>query len=167
MRIHSAATLFLLLASTPLTGCNRFVDAQVERNLTRAQTGLPDEPGLHVVLCGTGSPLADAARAGACTAVLAGGEFFLVDAGPGSWERVDLENLPLARLSGVLLTHFHSDHIGDLGEAMTGSWIAGRPRPLDIYGPAGTAQVVAGLQQLYAHDVDHRVAQQVRNSTPR
>ena len=36
-------------------------------------------------------------RAGPCTAVIAGGSFLLVDVGPGSWEQVDLANLPIAR----------------------------------------------------------------------
>ncbi|MGH9801462.1 MAG: hypothetical protein ACRD82_13945, partial [Blastocatellia bacterium] len=38
---------------------------------------------LHVVMCGTGSPLADATRASACVAVIAGGEVVLIDVGPG------------------------------------------------------------------------------------
>ena len=100
---------------------------------------------MTVVLCGTGSPLADQERAGACTAVIAGGELVLVDVGPGSWETLDLTNVPTGELSAVLLTHFHSDHIGDLGEAMTQSWIAGRDTPLDVYGPVGTKQVVDGF----------------------
>jgi ribonuclease Z len=70
-----------------------------------------------VILCGTDSPLPDATRAAACTAIVAGGELVLVDVGPGPWETADLANLPTAALGAVLLTHFHSDHIGDLGEA--------------------------------------------------
>src|SRR5438046_2485058 len=80
---------------------------------------------LHVVLCGTGSPLPDATRAQACTAIIAGGEFVLVDTGSGSWRRVAVNNLPAQNLSAILLTHFHSDHIGDLGEALMQSWAAG------------------------------------------
>ena len=68
----------------------------------------------------------------------------LVDVGPGSWETVDLANLPTASVSAILLTHFHSDHIGDLGEAVMQSWVAGRTRPLDVYGPVGTDQVRHG-----------------------
>ena len=55
---------------------------------------------------------------GRCTAVLGGGCFFLVDVGPGSWRGVALQGLPPSQLTAVLLTHFHSDHIGDLGEAI-------------------------------------------------
>ena len=124
-------------------------------------------PDLQVVLCGTGSPLADPERASACTAVIAGGVFVLVDVGPGSWEQADLANLPLAHLDAVLLTHFHSDHIGDLGEAITQSWIAGRTRPLDVYGPPGVDRIVAGLREVYAFDVEYRVRHHGEQWLPR
>jgi ribonuclease Z len=148
-------------------GCERLVDRQGTRTLTRARTDLLRSPDLHVVLCGTGSPLPDPSRAAACTAVAAGGELVLVDVGSGSWEVVDLANLPTAALSAVLLTHFHSDHIGDLGEATTQSWIAGRPRPLDVYGPPGTVRVVQGFQEAYAADVGYRVAHHGDATLPR
>jgi ribonuclease Z len=154
----SGSACALTLTVVALAGCERLADRQVERTLTRARTELLRSPDLHVVLCGTGSPLPDPARAGACTAILAGGQFVLVDVGPGSWETVDLANLPTAALSAVLLTHFHSDHIGDLGEAVTQSWIAGRAVPLEVYGPPGVAQVVGGFDQAYAFDVAARVA---------
>ena len=40
----------------------------------------------------------------------------------------------MGRLSGVLLTHFHSDHISALGEMHLASWVRGRPSKLDVYG---------------------------------
>jgi ribonuclease Z len=109
----------LVLAATIGTpaGCERLADRQAEQALSRARTDLLESPDLHVILCGTGSPLPDATRAAACTAIVAGGELGLVDVGPGPWETADLANLPTAALGAVLLTHFHSDHIGDLGEA--------------------------------------------------
>ncbi len=146
-----------LLAST-LCGCDRLIGRQLERNLTRVDASVLSSPDLQVVICGSGSPLPDATRAAACTAVIAGGEFVLVDSGPGSWEVLDLENLPIGKLSAVLLTHFHSDHIGGLGEAITQSWIAGRAQPLAVYGPDGVERVVAGFGEAYASDVDYRVA---------
>jgi ribonuclease Z len=158
-----AASLLLL---TALAGCERIADRQIESALTRVRTNLLTSPDMHVILCGTGSPLPDRTRAGACTAVIAGGELVLVDVGPGSWETVDLANLPTGALSAILLTHFHSDHIGDLGEAVTQSWIAGRTRPLDVYGPVGTSQVVDGFQTAYAQDVSYRVAHHAEEFMP-
>jgi len=165
MSIPRAALFALALLAC--AGCDRFVDAQIERTLGRVDDGLLRSPDLRVVLCGTGSPLPDPERASACVAVLAGGALYLVDAGPGSWEVVDLANLPTSALRGVFLTHFHSDHIGDLGEATTQSWIAGRKQPLDVYGPIGVGDVVGGFTRAYEHDVDYRVAHHGEENLPR
>jgi len=152
----------MIVLSIAAAGCDRIESRIIERAAARALTGdrtdLLNDGNLHVVLCGTGSPLADANRASACTAVLAGGHFVLVDVGPGSLRNVALERLPRARLDAVLLTHFHSDHIGELGEAVVQSWIAGRTQALAIYGPPGVAQVVDGFKQAYAFDTQYRVA---------
>lgn len=164
-RAHGAAAL--ALASLVLSACDAMIERQIERNLSRVDDARLASPDLQVILCGTGSPIADASRAAACTAVLAGGELWLVDVGPGSWETLDLSNVPTGALKGVLLTHFHSDHIGDLGEAITQSWIAGRPRPLDVFGPPGVARIVDGLAQLYAADVEARVTHHGDAALPR
>ena len=148
----------LLAACALLAACDRIVDRQIERGLTRVRADLATSPDLHVFLCGTGSPLPDPDRAGPCTAVVAGGALYLVDVGPGSWEVVDLTGLPTSKLAGVFLTHFHSDHIGDLGETIVQSWIAGRARTLDVYGPPGTGEVVEGFGRAYAADARYRVA---------
>jgi ribonuclease Z len=154
-----------------LAGCERVADFLIERrvaqNFARVETGLLTSRDLTVVLCGTGGPLPDPKRASACTAVIAGGTVMLVDAGPGSWKTLDLANVPTAALGAIFLTHFHSDHIGDLGEAATQSWIAGRRAPLDVYGPAGTSRVVDGFDAAYAADGDARTLHHGESYLPR
>ncbi len=117
-----------------------------------------DDGGLHLFLCGTGTPLSAGDRAGPCTAVLAGGRFFVVDTGPGSWANIAAGGLPTGRLSGILLTHFHSDHMAELGEAVTKSWIMGRRGPLAVYGPPGVERVVCGFNDAYEADRRYRTA---------
>ncbi len=160
---HRYAVFCLLLA---VAGCDRLMERQVEKGIER-DTALLTSPDMTVILCGTGSPLPDRDRAGACTAVIAGGQLVMVDAGPGSWETLDLTKVPTGKLSAVLLTHFHSDHIGDLGEAITQSWIAGRAAPLDVYGPVGTKQVVDGFDQAYSQDADYRTLHHDEQHMPR
>lgn len=118
---------------------------------------LPD--GLHVYVCGSGSPMPDAERAGPCLAVLAGNDAFVFDAGSGSARKLGRMGFPMERLRAAFLTHLHSDHIDGLGELMLQAWIAGsRGEPLPVIGPAGTDKVVAGLMQAYELDKGYRIA---------
>lgn len=144
----------------------RVMQRQIDHALARAQDGLLTDGGLHVFLCGTAAALPDPRRAGPCTAIVAGGEFIVVDAGEGSWRQVDGLNLPIAHLSALLITHLHSDHITDLGEAATQSWIAGRARPLDIYGPPGIDDAVHGFHMAYAKDDQFRIAHHLPEYMP-
>ncbi|MDE2436790.1 MAG: MBL fold metallo-hydrolase [Sphingomonadales bacterium] len=133
---------------------DRAVDKSVGIDRSAA---LPD--GLHAYVCGSGSPLPDAARAGPCIAVLAGRQAFVFDAGSGSIRKLGRMGFPMDRLQAAFLTHLHSDHIDGLGELMLQAWIAGgRSVPLPIYGPAGTDKVVNGFDAAYETDRDFRIA---------
>src|SRR5690606_21145362 len=93
-----ALTALAALAPAAASGRERLVERQIERNLERVDESVLTSPALQVVLCGTGSPIADRERAAACTAVIAGGHFVLVDVGPGAWETLDLANLPVGHV---------------------------------------------------------------------
>jgi ribonuclease Z len=117
---------------------------------------LPD--GLHVGLCGSGSPMPDPTRAGPCTVVVAGKRLFVIDSGTGSTKNLSLMNLPPAQVSAIFITHFHSDHIADLGELMLQRWAGGpATSPVPVYGPTGVEALVAGYRQAYALDTGYRV----------
>jgi ribonuclease Z len=119
--------------------------------------GLPD--ALSVGLCGSGSPMPDPTRAGPCVAVLAGRRLFVVDIGDGGTKNLQLMNLPPARVEAIFLTHFHSDHIGGLGELMLQRWGGGaNVSPVPVYGPTGVDQVVNGFMSAYQLDMGYRVA---------
>jgi len=113
---------------------------------------------LHIFLLGSGGPINNKLRVAPSIAVIANGEFILVDVGPGSYRNLDVLRLPAAHLSAIFLTHFHSDHIGDLGEANVLSWANGRKKALEIYGPKGVEKVVNGFIMAYELDKDYRFA---------
>lgn len=148
------ALSLVLVATLSVAGC---VGHRLEAELTRADAGLLESPGLHLVLCGTGTGLVNAHRAGPCTAIVAAGQLFLVDIGPGAWRTADLIGLPIAHLRGIFLTKLLADDIGDLGEAMTRSWIAGREERLAVYGPSGTRRLVESINATYEVDVSMRL----------
>lgn len=118
---------------------------------------LPD--GLHVGLCGSGSPLPDPTRAGPCVFVIAGKHVYIVDAGDGSPRKLALSGLNPGLIDAILLTHFHSDHIGGLGEMMLQRWGGGSHRdPVPVIGPQGVESVVEGFNDAYALDKKYRIA---------
>lgn len=130
----------------------RAVQDRVGRDST---AGLPD--GLHIALCGTGSPLPNPSRAGPCNVVIAGKQIFVVDIGEGGGRNINMMGIPLGRINGLLLTHFHSDHIDGMGPLMMNRWVsATNSSPLPIYGATGVEQVVAGFNAAYSIDNGYR-----------
>jgi ribonuclease Z len=115
--------------------------------------------GLRVVVCGSASPLGnDPSRAQACIAVLTPEHFMLFDVGARSPVRMTQAQLPMARLDGVFLTHFHSDHIAALPDVNLTTWVRGRKQPLAVYGPEGVQSVVDGFNAAYGLDRGYRTA---------
>ena len=114
--------------------------------------------GLKITLCGTSSPLPAPGRAQACIAVETPKHLYLVDAGSGSAATAALAGVPTEKLRGILLTHFHSDHISDIGDFNLNSWVAGRPQPLQVIGPDGVDRIVEGLNITYELDRGYRVS---------
>jgi ribonuclease Z len=113
--------------------------------------------GLHIALCGAGGPMPAHNRSGPCVAVVAAGKLFLVDAGANGLRNLGRMGYQAGSISGVFLTHFHSDHIDGLGEVATIRWAAGgHSAPLNVYGPEGVAQVVDGFNQVYGQDKIYR-----------
>ena len=76
----------------------------------------------------------------------------LVDCGRGVLMRLTAAGVLPPMLDGLLITHLHSDHITDLSDVITTRWVMSPiARPLTIWGPPGTQEVVDGtLPQLAA-----------------
>ena len=118
---------------------------------------LPD--GLHLALCGTGSPFPDPTRAGPCSAIIAGDRLFIVDTGEGSARNLGFMGIPASKIEAIFLTHFHSDHIDGLGPFLLQRWGLGTFKtPTPIYGPTGVDTVVNGFRSAYMLDFGYRVA---------
>jgi ribonuclease Z len=149
----AAVAAFFLL--TPYGQQKVFEYGAARMTATFDETPFADD-ALRVAVCGSSAPLPTASRAKACVAVFAGGRFYIVDTGPESSENLSLWNIPLDRIGAVLLTHFHSDHIGELGELQLQTWAGGRQQPLPVYGGPGVEGVVDGFNRAYALDQGYR-----------
>jgi ribonuclease Z len=133
-------------------------DQAARRMTARANTAPLADDALRVAIAGSSAPLPSRARAKASVVVFVGGRFWVVDTGPESVENLVLWGIPLSSIAGVLVTHFHSDHIGDLGELQLQTWAGGRPAPLDVYGGPGVEDLVNGFNMAYRLDQGYRTA---------
>jgi ribonuclease Z len=114
---------------------------------------------LRITLLGTGSPIPDPSRAGPSTLVRSDDTTLLVDCGRGVLMRLAGAGVLPPMLDAVLVTHLHSDHITDLGDVITTNWVMSPgPRPLRVYGPPGTREVVDGTLASLAPDIRYRLA---------
>ena len=124
--------------------------------------------GLHLGLCGTGSPMPNPRRAGPCNVIVAGQQVFVIDMGENGNRNLNLMGISTAEVDALLLTHFHSDHIDGLGPLMLYHWTRGASTaPLPVYGPQGVEQVVTGFNAAYALDRTYRVAHHGETVVPR
>ncbi len=117
------------------------------------------EDGLHVGLCGTGSPFPDPDRAAPCTLVIAGKDMFLFDAGSAAAKQIATMGFSTGQLKGVFITHFHSDHMDGLGEVLMTRWAQHTEgQKLTVHGPSGITKVMDGFETAYLQDTGYRTA---------
>jgi ribonuclease Z len=115
-----------------------------------------------VVVLGTGTPVPDAARAGASIAIIVDGEAYVFDAGDGTAHRAveasvrfDEPALVPQNVSHLFLTHLHSDHVHDVHTFATARWWA-REDQLHVFGPMGVARYTELMNEMSAVEADIR-----------
>lgn len=113
---------------------------------------------LTVILLGTGGgPPVNLQQFGASILVEAGGERFLFDCGRGATMRLTQVGVPIGTISRLFLTHLHSDHVIQIPDLLLTGWAAGRRAiPLEVWGPAGTRDMMDHMQQAFAFDIHTR-----------
>ena len=110
----------------------------------------------EVVFLGTGSPLPSAERCGAGNVVVAGDTHVLVDCGWGAARRLLPAGVRPATIDTAVFTHMHTDHITDFPDFLFQRWTGGATRPLRVYGPEGTREMVDGFLLALRRDIGFR-----------
>lgn len=115
-----------------------------------------DKEAITVVTVGTASPM-PGERVQTGTAVFVNGHFFMFDVGDGVVQKAENIGLPLNRLDGIFITHWHSDHMIDLPSIISRSWLLGRDHDLHLYGPDGTDTLNQAINRFLHIENQHRV----------
>lgn len=112
---------------------------------------------IRVTLLGTGSPAPVMNRFGPSTLVEAGRQKFVFDAGRGALQRLTQAKVNWRDVSGVFLTHLHSDHVVGFPDLWLSGWLTTRREvPLLVWGPMGTKKMMSHLAEAYDYDIGIR-----------
>ena len=109
-----------------------------------------------ITLLGTGAPRPVMSRFGPSILVEAGKEKLVFDCGRGAAQRLYQLNIPFTEITGLFLTHLHSDHTVGIPDLWLTGWVMGRDTPLSVWGPKGTKAMMKHLQEAYAFDIHIR-----------
>jgi ribonuclease Z len=136
---------------------------------------------MQVAILGSGSATPDPARGNPSQAVTVDGEVLLFDCGERTTVNLIHAGINPLDVTRLFFTHLDYDHICDFGYLMMSSWNCGRRRPLEIYGPPGTAAMVHAsiygvhatqitfmrryIEQLPAHIADRPIAEPAHSVT--
>ena len=85
-------------------------------------SGLSQET-FRVTLLGTGAPPPVLDRFDPSTLVETGEEKFVFDAGRGALQRLFQLGIPFSEVTGLFLTHHHSDHVVGIPDLWLTGWI--------------------------------------------
>jgi ribonuclease Z len=120
---------------------------------------------MTVTLLGTGSPIPAPDRFGPSTLIEAGGLRLVFDIGRGAPIRLWQKQIALGSINAHFLTHLHSDHVNGLPDLWMSGWIqtafGSRKTPFVLYGPEGTAAMMANLWEAFSEDRRIRLADEM------
>lgn len=100
------------------------------------------------MVVGSGTVVPEGDRGGSCFFFEGGGVRALLDCGPGAVQGLARHGVPWERLTHLVLTHFHGDHVGALPGLFFSLKHAIHPpreEELAVLGPPGTRALFRGL----------------------
>jgi ribonuclease Z len=100
---------------------------------------------LRILFLGTGAWAPTPERGAAAVMILRGGEHILVDCGEGTQRQMMLSRGGMGRLSTILVTHCHPDHVLGL-PGLLATFSDARDKPLSVLGPHGLSDLMTSFR---------------------
>ena len=118
---------------------------------------------MELIFLGTSAAIPTSHRNHSAIALKAFGEIILFDCGEGTQLQMSRCKISPMKITKILLTHFHGDHILGLPGIIQSMAFRGRREPLHIFGPKGLVQLIDNIRNLgfysltfeiYMHEVE-------------
>ena len=97
-------------------------------------------------------------RAQSSNLLTVNGTHYVVDAGDGAARRIAEAGIDLREIGTIFITHHHDDHTAGLGTLMSMAWDRQRTKPIHVYGPPRTEELVKAAVQYFSISAEIRIA---------
>jgi len=126
---------------------------------TAQTSAAPSKTGARLITLGTaGGPSTRPERAQSSNLLTVNGTHYLVDAGDGVSRRLAEAGIDLREIGTIFITHHHDDHTAGLGTLLSIAWGRQRTKPINVYGPPRTTELVKAAVQYYTISAEIRIA---------
>jgi ribonuclease BN (tRNA processing enzyme) len=115
--------------------------------------------GTRLITLGTsGGPPPRPHRAQSSNLLTVNGTHYVVDAGDGVARRLAKAGINVREIGTVFITHHHDDHTAGLGTLLSVAWDQNRTKPIHVYGPPRTVELVTAAVQYFGISAEIRIA---------
>jgi ribonuclease BN (tRNA processing enzyme) len=122
-------------------------------------TSPPSKASTRLITLGTtAGPPPRAHRAQSSNLLIVDGTLYVVDAGDGVARRIAKAGFNVREVGTVFITHHHDDHTAGLGTLMSVAWDNQRTKPINVYGPPRTEDLVKAAVQYFTISAEIRIA---------
>jgi ribonuclease BN (tRNA processing enzyme) len=97
-------------------------------------------------------------RAQSSNLLTVNGTHYVVDAGDGVARRIAKAGIDVREIGTIFITHHHDDHTAGLGTLMSLAWDRQRTKPINVYGPPRTEELVKAAVQYFTISAEIRIA---------
>jgi ribonuclease BN (tRNA processing enzyme) len=144
---------------TRLAFCIAAVAAGLGLHNGVAQTADASKSATRVITLGTvAGPPPRPHRAQSSNLLIVNGTLYVVDAGDGAARRITQAGLNVRDVGTIFITHHHDDHTAGVGTLMSTAWDRQRTKPINVYGPPRTEELVKAAVQYFSISADIRIA---------
>jgi len=125
-----------------------------------AQTNTPpSKVETRLITLGTvAGPPPRAHRAQFSNLLIVNDTLYVVDAGDGVTRRIAKAGFNVRDVGTIFITHHHDDHTAGLGTLMSAAWDNQRTKPINVYGPPRTQDLVKAAVQYFTISAEIRIA---------
>jgi ribonuclease BN (tRNA processing enzyme) len=117
------------------------------------------KPATRLITLGTSAgPPPRAHRAQSSNLLIVNGALYVVDAGDGVARRLAKAGINVREIGTVFVTHHHDDHTAGLGTLLSVAWDQNRTKPIHVYGPPRTVELVTAAVQYFTISAEIRIA---------